>query len=91
VTLIQRADRLPDLIAAMAAHLGSLEVLPLIPRQGRAARLVLMRGRKGGRAEFRLHDGVCLHAGAAHTRDGEDYTPAISAVLRDATGLPFPD
>lgn len=91
VTVIQRADRLPDLIPAMAAHLGSLEVLPLIPRQGRAARLILIRGRKGGRAEFRLHDGIRLHAGAAHGRDGEDYTPAISAVLRDAAGLPFPD
>jgi tRNA1(Val) A37 N6-methylase TrmN6 len=90
VTVLQRADRLPDLIAAMAAHLGSLEVLPLIPRPGRAARLVLMRGRKGGRAEFRLHDGPCLHAGAEHGSDGEDYTPAISAVLRDAAGLPFP-
>jgi len=89
VTFIQRADRLPDLIPAMAAHLGSLEVMPLIPRQGRVARLILIRGRKGGRAAFRLHDGVSLHAGGAHGRDGEDYTPAISAVLRDAAGLSF--
>lgn len=90
VTVIQRADRLPDLIHAMGAHLGSLQVLPLIPRQGRAARLVLIRGRKGGRAAFRLHEGCRLHVGTEHARDTEDYTPAISAVLRDMAALPFP-
>lgn len=91
VTMIQRADRVPDLMAAMARHLGSLELLPLTPRSGRAARLVLMRGRKGGRAAFRLHAGWCLHEGPAHESDGEDYTPATAAVLRDAAALPFPD
>jgi tRNA1(Val) A37 N6-methylase TrmN6 len=90
VTMIQRAERVPDLMAAMSQHLGSLELLPLTPRAGRAARLVLMRGRKGGRAAFRLHDGWCLHAGAAHGRDGEDYTCDTAAVLRDAAALPFP-
>ena len=87
--MIQRADRVPDLIAAMSAHLGSLELLPLVPRAGRAARLVLMRGRKGGRAAFHLHDRWCLHAGTAHVRDGADYTPATTSVLRGAAALPF--
>ncbi|SEK66194.1 tRNA1(Val) A37 N6-methylase TrmN6 [Roseovarius azorensis] len=89
VTFIQRAERLPDLLAAMAAHLGSLEVLPLIPRRGRAARLVLIRGRKGGRAALRLLDGWLLHAGAAHERDGENYTVATALVLREAAALPL--
>lgn len=91
VTMIQRADRVPDLMHAMAKHLGSLEILPLMPRSGRAARLVLMRGRKGGRAAFRLHAGWCLHGETAHEKDGKDYTPATTAVLRDASELPFPD
>ena len=90
VTMIQRADRVPDLMVAMSEHLGSLELLPLVPRSGRAARLVLMRGRKGGRAAFRLHDRWCLHASATHARDGKDYTPATTAVLRDAAALSFP-
>jgi tRNA1(Val) A37 N6-methylase TrmN6 len=89
VTMIQRADRVPDLMGAMARHLGSLELLPLTPRAGRAARLVLMRGRKGGRAAFRLHAGWCLHMRAVHARDGDDYTLSTTAVLRDAAALPF--
>ena len=90
VTFIQRAERLPDLMTAAMIHLGSLEVLPLIPRRGRAARLVLLRGRKGGRADLRLHDGWLLHEGPEHVQDGEKYTDMTDQVLRNAADLPFP-
>lgn len=89
VTFIQRAERLPELIALMTARLGSVEVLPLTPRRGRAAQLVLIRGRKGGRAAFRLCDSVLMHAGAAHDGDRENYTPLVGAVLREGAALPF--
>ncbi|MBC7131489.1 MAG: methyltransferase [Roseovarius sp.] len=89
VCVIHRAERLADLLPAMAARLGSLEVLPLIPRRGRPARLVLIRGRKGGRAALRLCDGWLLHAGARHEGDGENYTAATASVLRDAAPLGF--
>lgn len=89
VTMIQRADRIPELLAAMAAHLGSLELLPLVPRRGKPARLALIRGRKGGRAAFRLHDGWLLHAGLRHDGDRDSYTDATAAILRDGAALPF--
>lgn len=88
-TFIQRAERLPDLMSACEGRLGSLEVLPLAPRAGRAARLVLLRGRKSGRAAFRLHAPLVLHQGAAHIRDGDDYCELISDVLRNGAALPF--
>lgn len=90
VSIIQAAERLPDLLTHAARHLGSIEVLPLIARRGRDAGRVLMRARKGGRAGFRLHDGWLLHAGAAHDGDRENYTPATASVLRDGGALPFP-
>lgn len=88
--MIQRADRLPDMLAACAGCLGSLEVLPLAPRAGRAAELVILRARKGGRAGFRLHAPLILHQGARHEADGDSYTPEIRAVLRDGAALPWP-
>ena len=91
VTLIQRAERLPEMLSHAAKHLGSLEVLPLIPRKGRAARLVLLRGRKGGRAAFRLHDGWVLHEGGGHPGDRENYNAASTCILRLGAPLPFPD
>ncbi|MEQ8291505.1 MAG: methyltransferase [Roseovarius sp.] len=89
VSLIHRAERLPELLTEVARHLGSIELLPLIPRRGRDARLVLIRSRKGGRAEFRLHDGWILHEGGAHPGDRENYTAATASVLRHGQALPF--
>lgn len=89
VTFIQRVERLPELIVAMQPVLGSLEVQPLIPRVGRQAQLVLIRGRKNGRADFRLHDGIVLHEGAEHLQDGDDYAPKVRAALRDGAPLGF--
>lgn len=90
VTFIQRSERLPELLCAMQSCLGSLQLLPITPRAGREAQLILIRGRKGGRATFRLHEGVVMHAGVAHLQDGDDYAPLISQVLREGAALPFP-
>jgi len=76
VCLIHRAERLADLLAVMT---GSVELLPLIPRRGQAARLVLLRARKGGRAALRLCDGWLLHEGVHHAGDGENLTPSTAA------------
>ncbi len=89
-TFIHRAERLPDLLCAMRSRLGSLECIPLQPRARREAKLILLRGRKNGRAAFRIHAPVVMHEGATHEKDGDDYTPEISAVLRDGAALPFP-
>ena len=90
VSVIHRAERLPELLALMAARLGAVQVLPLIPRAGRPARLVLIRGRMGSRAPFRLHDGLVMHDGPTHMADRQNYTPALIAILRDGSGLGFP-
>ncbi|MDP5217475.1 methyltransferase [Ruegeria sp. 2205SS24-7] len=88
--MIQRVERLPEMISACADRLGSLEVLPLAPRIGRAPDLIILRARKGGKADFRLHAPLILHAGARHERDGESYRPEIQDVLRNGAALCWP-
>ncbi|HAV08779.1 MAG TPA: methyltransferase [Rhodobacteraceae bacterium] len=90
VTFIHRAERVPEVLGLMAARLGSLQVLPLTPRVGREAQLCLIRGRKTGRAAFRLHAGVVMHEGAGHPGDRESYTPLLQSVLKHGHALPFP-
>lgn len=87
--IIHRAPRLPEILSAMLGRLGSIEVQPLSPRMRRAAELVIVRGRKNGRADFKLHAPLVLHEGAVHTGDGDSYVPAIKAVLREGAALPF--
>lgn len=89
-SLVQDIERLPDVLAATFPLLGSLEVLPICPRHGRRAQRFLLRGRKGGRAEFMLHPPLILHQGAAHTIDQDSYTPEVKSILRDGEALDFP-
>jgi tRNA1(Val) A37 N6-methylase TrmN6 len=88
--IIQRSDRLPDLLAGCQGRLGSLEFLPLSARVGRAPDLVILRARKDGRAPFQLHAPLVLHQGEAHLRDAESYVPEISAVLRNGAPIDWP-
>lgn len=86
---IHRIERLPDLIRALPADLGSVEVLPLAQRIGRPAELIILRARKNGRAAFRLLNPFVMHQGAAHGDDADSYVPALRAVLRDGAALDF--
>ncbi len=89
-TFVQRVERLPEMVVGFQAHLGSLEILPLAPREGRPPRLVLIRGRKEGKSPFKLHAPILMHQGARHEQDAESYTAQIRAILRDGASLSFP-
>lgn len=87
LTVIYTADRLGELVSALGGF-GGPAIQPLTARSGRNAKLVLLRAIKGGKAPTRLHAPVILHSGARHTFDGDDYTPAISDVLRNGGEMP---
>jgi tRNA1Val (adenine37-N6)-methyltransferase len=86
-TLIHRTERLPKLLAALESRAGAVAVRPLAARFGRPAERVLLQARKGARGPFRLLAPLILHAGGEHLRDGDDFSPAARAVLRDAQAL----
>lgn len=88
VHFIHRAERLPDLFAALPPDMGSIEVLPIAARLGRIAERVILRARKSGRADFRLSAPLILHRGDAH-RDGDRYTDTVRACLRKGAALDF--
>lgn len=91
LTFIQKIERLPELLAAMDARVGRIEVLPLSPRQNARPRLFLLRARKGARAPFALLPPLIIHEGVRHERDGESYRPEIASVLREGTAIPWPE
>lgn len=81
LVLIQRADRLPELLAGLAGRAGDIEIVPLWPKSGRPAKRVLVRCRKGARGAAKLAPGLVLHEG-----DGK-YSAAAEAILRDGADL----
>jgi tRNA1(Val) A37 N6-methylase TrmN6 len=82
VLFIQRADRLDDLLAAMA-KLGEIVVFPLWPRADEAAKRVLVRARVAARTPLVLAAGLVLHEA-----DGK-FTARADAILRDGAELPL--
>jgi tRNA1(Val) A37 N6-methylase TrmN6 len=81
VTVIHRADRLDDLLAAVSGRAGELVVFPLWPGAGKPAKRVILRARKEAATPLRLAAGLVLHQA-----DGS-FTPAAHAVLREGKGL----
>jgi tRNA1(Val) A37 N6-methylase TrmN6 len=83
VTLIHRAEALPELLPALAGRFGGAVLLPLHPREGQPALRVIVRAVKGSRAPLELRPGLVLHSA-----DGS-FRPPIAAMLRDGAGLPL--
>ena len=83
VTMIYAAERLDDLLAALAVRAGGPAVFPLWPKAGREAKRVLVRARVGSKGPARLLPGLVLHE-----EDGR-FTPAAEAVLRGTGSLDF--
>jgi tRNA1Val (adenine37-N6)-methyltransferase len=84
LTLILPARATAESLAALeAADCGSLTLLPLWPTAGREARIVLVRGVRGGRGGTRVLPGLTLHAGPLV------YSAEAEAVLRQGVALPL--
>ena len=82
VSLVLPAARFDAGVAALRqAGCGSLTLLPIAPREGQAAKRVLIRARKAGRAPARLLPPFVLHQA-----DGR-FTEAAEDVLRRAVAL----
>lgn len=87
LTMIQRAERLPDLISAVDGRLGGLTVLPIAPRRGRSAELIILCAQKSSKSPFRLLQSLTMHSGARHGDAGDHYSKAVTAVLREGASL----
>jgi tRNA1(Val) A37 N6-methylase TrmN6 len=61
LTLIHRADRLDDLLAALTRRFGDIGVFPLWPKSGMAAHRVIISARKGVASPLRILPGLTLH------------------------------
>lgn len=83
LTLIHRADRLDAILAALHPAAGAVVVCPLWPRDGVAARRVIVGARKGVRTPLRLLPGLVLH------ERGGGFTSAAGAILREGAPLPL--
>lgn len=82
LTLIHKAERLGDILAALDGKAGAIRVIPLWSKAGQPAKRVIVKAVKGSKAPLTLTPGLVLHQA-----DGS-YLPEIDAVLRSGAALP---
>jgi tRNA1(Val) A37 N6-methylase TrmN6 len=86
LTLIHRAHKLGEILAALEGRLGGVEVFPIRPAANAKARRVIVRAWKGSRAPLKLFAGLDLHP----SDDAKDkYTPEAEAILRGEAHIGF--
>ena len=84
LTLILPASQLARALAALrAGGFGAATLLPLWPRAGQPARLILLQAIKGAAGGERVLPGLVLHGEAG------GFTEAAEAILRNGAGLPL--
>ncbi len=81
LTMIVPASRLADMLDGYAqARLGGVQLLPLWPRAGRAAKLMIGQGRLGARGPLRMCAGLALH-------EGGGFSAAAERILREGAAF----
>jgi tRNA1Val (adenine37-N6)-methyltransferase len=84
LSFILPAEALPEALDAMrAAGCGAPKILPLWPKAGRQAKLLVVQTVKGGRSPMRLLSGLTLHEA-----DGR-FTSSADEILRAGAPLRF--
>jgi len=89
LTLIQRMERLPEVLRVLEGRLGSFIVRPISGRAGRAPELFLLQARQDGKTPFRMAPPLIMHEGEIHRGDQESYRPDVAQVLRNGAALPI--
>lgn len=81
LTFIQRSERLPALLAALAQGAGAIILFPLWSAPARPAKRLIVQAVKGARGPLELLPGLRVQD------EGGDYTPAARRVVRDGAAL----
>lgn len=84
LTMIHRAERLDEILAALCGRAGDIAIAPLWPRRGLDAKRVIVRARKDSKGPLRLTPGFIVH------NDEDDrFTDQANAVLAEGATLDF--
>lgn len=82
LTMIHRADYTDKIIHALGRRFGAVEIIPLWPRMGQAAKRVIIRARKDRKSPCILHPGLVLHeVDGGYTREADGILRGIEGVL----------
>ena len=83
LTLIHRADRLDDVLAAVSRSFGGIAILPIHPKRDRAAKRIILRAQRDSGEPLAILPGLVLH------EENGAFTASADSILRDGKALPM--
>ena len=84
LTVIQRADRLDDILVALKSRAGAVNVLPIHARADEPAKRVLVQATKTAKAPLQIRPPLILHEGV-----GTGFTAQADAIFKGEVRLEF--
>ncbi len=81
ISIVYRADRADEVIARLHRRVGELKLMPFWPRDGVAAKRVIIQGRKAINGAMSILPGLSLHGAE------ERYTKEAEEILRHGKAL----
>ncbi|MCK5285471.1 MAG: methyltransferase [Alphaproteobacteria bacterium] len=81
LTIIHRADMIDKIIQGLGKSYGAIEIIPLWPKAGIAAKRVIIRAIKDRKSPAIINPGIILH------NDNGGYTKRAEAILRNMDAL----
>lgn len=86
-SIIQRADRLTEILSAVSFGCGDIKILPIASRSNRAAGRVLVQVKKGSKGPLELLSPFIVHDGMTHDAIDNQYSKHAISILRHGQKL----
>ena len=87
LTMINRVEALPQILAALNGKAGDISVLPISARQNRPPRRIIVQAKKSARGPLCLLSALIVHSGADHGAADDGFTSRVSNILRHGGSL----
>ena len=89
VVLIQRADRLAEVIKSMNTRLGDIKILPISSFDDQNATRIIVRGKKGSKSPLQILPPLILHEHSKTHKLNTKYTEKVEGILKMGQSLVF--
>lgn len=74
--IINRAEAVDEIVAALYGKMGNINLVPLFSKQGQAAKRIMVSAQKDSKAPAVINAGLIIH------QENGAYTPEAQAILR---------
>ena len=88
ITIIQRCERLPEILSFLKDRFGSIKVLPLSSFKDDPTKTVIVQATKGRKGAFKLYPQKNIHVRTGEGKEA-DYEDEFREILREGRPLNF--